>query len=54
MVGSLETRGRGGLTARQADLVVARVPSPAEATQPVGQLRPCAIRRQRKRQARNV
>jgi len=54
MVGSLGTRERGGLTARQEALAVAKAPSPAEATQLVDQLRPCVIHRLRKRQAQNV
>ena len=44
MVGSLGTRGRVGLTARQVALVVAKAPSPEGAIQLVGQPRPCAIR----------
>jgi len=53
MVGSLGTRGRGGLTARRVALVAEKAPSPEEATQPVDQLRPCAIRPCGRRLAQN-
>lgn len=43
MVGFRGMRGRVGLTVRPAAPVVAKAPSPAEATQLVGQPRPCAI-----------
>ncbi len=53
MVGSLGTRGRDGLTARQAGLVVAKAPSPEEAIQLAGQLKLCVIRPCGRRLAQN-
>ena len=44
MVGSPATKARDGLIVRLADLVVARVLSPAGAIQLVGRLSPCVIR----------
>ena len=54
MVGSLATKARAGLTARQVVRAEGNQPTAVVVTQLVGQLRPCAIRRQRRRRAQSV